>query len=37
MKLNKISNDNKKKCINEINRNGYTIIRNLIPKKIIQK
>ena len=37
MKLNKISNNNKNRCINEINRNGYTIIRNLIPKKIIQK
>ena len=37
MKLNKISNNNKKKCIDDINKNGYTTIRNLIPKKIIQK
>ena len=35
MKINNISSNKKKRCLNEINSRGYTVIKNLVPQKII--
>ena len=35
MKINNISSKQKKRCLNEINSRGYTVIKNLVPQKII--
>ena len=36
MKINNISLNQKIKCLKEINGRGYTVIRNLVPRKIIK-
>ncbi len=35
MKINNISSNQKKRGLNEINSRGYTVIKNLVPQKII--
>ena len=35
MKINNISSNQKKRSLNEINSRGYTVIKNLVPQKII--
>ena len=35
MKINNISSNQKKRCLNEINRRGYNVIKNIVKQKII--